>query len=336
MPHQATSRPEQALFAEKPVVDSHHHFWGEGHPGAARFGRFLPEDFVAMAQASGHPVAATVYVDCGWAFRTEGPEHLRCVGETEYADAVAKRLGSTDEPVDRLCAGIVGRADLMLGDAVAEVLEAHVAASPEHFRGIRELVAYDPDAYQALNIAPGKLLDSRFRAGFARLAPMGLSCDLLCAHGMLEEVDDLARAFPDTVIILNHFAGPIGGGRFAGRRREVLADWRGKISALAQHPNISIKLSGVGADVMGFGWSEREAAPDSGIIAEAIAPYVHAAIDAFSPSRCMFGSNFPVDGQSFGYGAMWNAFKRTVATFPEAEQVEMLSATATRLYRLAA
>ena len=334
MPIPGAAYSEPPLSPHIPLVDTHHHFWGEGHFGAARFGSFLPEDFIATVGSSGHRLAATVYVDCGWAFRGSGPEHLRCVGETEYVETVAGQFASTDSPAGQLCAGIVGRADLMLGDAVADVLEAHLEASPSRFRGIRELVAHDPDAYQALKIPPGKLLNARFRAGFGRLAPLGLSCDLLCAHGMLDDVVGLARAFPGTSIILDHLAGPVGIGRFSGKRQEVLANWRNRIEILARFPNISIKLSGVGADVMGFGWHHGGSAPDSATVAEAISPYIHAAVDAFSPSRCMFGSNFPVDRQSFNYGVMWNAFKRAAARYSNEEQRQLFFGTAARIYRL--
>lgn len=335
MPAKSSVQAEAAISPGVPVIDTHHHFWGEGHFGVARFGCFLPDDLVATVEESGHSIAATVYVDCGWAFRNTGPEHLRCVGETEYADAVARKFAAGDTSGGKLCAGIVGRADLMLGDAVAEVLEAHLAASPEHFRGIREMVAYDPDAYQALKIAPGKALDPQFRAGFSRLAPLGLSCDLLCTHTILDDVADLARAFPDTAIILNHLASPMGIGRFDGKRDEVLSDWRGKIKVLAELPNMFIKLSGVGADVMGFGWQHLDASPNSETVAAAIAPYIHAAVDAFSPARCMFGSNFPVDRQSFTYGIMWNAFKRAVAHYTAEEQKQMFCGSAVHIYRLA-
>ncbi|CAH0357038.1 amidohydrolase family protein [Sphingobium sp. CECT 9361] len=329
------AQSEAPIAAHRPVIDTHHHFWGEGHSGAAKFGVFLPEDFIATVSQSGHSLAASVYVDCGWAFRKNGPEHLRCVGETEYADAVATRFASAPALVGKLCAGIVGRADLMLGDAVTEVLEAHLEASPNHFRGIRELVAYDPDAYQALSIPPGKTLDPRFKAGFARLAPLKLSCDLLCTHTMLADVADLARTFPETSIILNHLAGPIGIGRFADKRAEVLADWRGKIVDLAQFPNVFMKLSGMGSDVMGLGWQHGKSSPDSGTVAAAIRPYIDTAIDAFSPARCMFGSNFPVDRQSFSYGVMWNAFKLATAGHSVDDQSQMVFGTAARVYRLA-
>jgi L-fuconolactonase len=260
---------------------------------------------------------------------------LRCVGETEYVEAVAERHAATSKSVGGICAGIVGRADLTLGTAVAEVLEAHIEASPTRFRGIRELVAYDPEAYRALNIPAKKAFDPRFRAGFRQLAHLGLSCDLLCVHTMLEDVIDLAQAFPETQIIINHLGGPIGIGRFQNRRDEVFADWRRKIDALAGCQNVAMKLSGFGSDVMGLGLSNTGRVGNSVTVSAVIESYVHAAIDAFSPARCMVGSNFPVDSQSFDYGIIWNALKRLIQNYSADEQRELLSGTAKRVYRLA-
>lgn len=335
MPSPQPSADEAALSPGLSIIDTHQHFWGEGHAGAAKFGRFLADDLTATIEESGHDVTATVYVDCGWSFRTSGPEHLRPVGETEYVEAIARKRETASHPVCKMGAGIVGRADLMLGNAAAEVLEAHLAASPSRFRGIRELVGHDPDAYQALAIPPGKALDSRFRAGFRHLQHLNMSCDLLCTHTMLDEVVDLARTFPDVPIILNHLAGPIGIGRFSGKRSEVFADWRTKIAALAQCRNVAMKLSGFGADVIGFGWNLTDKRPDSATVETEIHPYVHAAIDAFSPSRCMVGSNFPVDRQSFTYAVLWNALKSATKNYTREEQTELFSGTATRIYRLA-
>lgn len=326
---------EAAIAPELAIVDTHHHFWGAGHFGAGKFGNFLPEDLTAAIERSGHRMAATVYVDCGWAFRKGGPEHLRCVGETEYVEAVAESFANTLKSFGKIGDGIVGRADLVLGDSVAEVLEAHIEASPTRFRGIRELVAYDPEAYQALNIPPGKAFDPRFREGFRQLARLGLSCDLLCVHTMLEEVIDLARAFPATPIIINHLGGPIGIGRFENRRDEVFADWRSKIDALARCPNVAMKLSGFGSDVMGLGLGNAGGAGNSTTVSAAIEPYIRAAIDAFSPARCMVGSNFPVDRQSFDYGTLWNALKRIFQSYSADEQRQLLSDTAKWVYRLA-
>jgi L-fuconolactonase len=218
--------------------------------------------------------------------------------------------------------------------AATPLLEAHLEASPTRFRGIRELLAYDPDIHQALNIPHGNSRDPRFRAGLTQLARFGLSFDVLCAHTMLAEMIDLARAFPDTAIILNHLAGPTGVGRFRGKRSEVFSDWRAKITALAGFPNVSMKLSGFGAELMGFGWNRAATSPDSDTLAAAIRPYILAAVEAFSPSRCMFASNFPVDAASYRYGILWNAFRRVAACYSLDEQRELFHDTAARVYRL--
>lgn len=328
------SEIEEPIAPGRNLIDAHHHFWGASHAGTKAFGRFLPEDFSAAIIRSGHHLAATVYVDCGWAFRDSGPEQLRCVGETEFVEAVARTFANVEGAVGKIGAGIVGRVDMTLGDAVAEVLEAHMAASPTRFRGIRELLAYDSDAYSALNIPQHKSRDPRFRAGMRQLARLGLSLDVLCVHTMLGDIVDLARDFPGTPIILNHLAGPIGIGRFRGKRDEVFVDWQTAIAELATSPNVIMKLSGVGADVMGFNWTKADTRPDSQTLTNAIEPYIAAAIDAFSPARCMFGSNFPVDGQYFGYGVMWNAFKRVASQYSAEEQDDLFSGTASRVYRL--
>ncbi|WP_296535022.1 amidohydrolase family protein [Rhizorhabdus sp.] len=325
---------EEAIAPHLPIIDAHQHFWGSDFAFAKTIGRSLPEDLTAEIMSSGHRIAATVHADCGWAFRTSGPEELRTVGETEYVDTVAKAFAANIGYVGKLGAGIVGRASLMLGDAVVPVLEAHIAASPTRFRGIRELMGSDPDVYQAFNIPPGKARDPRFLIGFSRLARLGLSCDVLCAHPMLTDITELARAFPETSIIVNHLASPIGVGRFRDKRAEVFADWRAKITELAGCPNVYMKLSGVGAHTMGFDWIEATTKPDSETVASAIRPYILAAIEAFSPSRCMFASNFPVDSMSFSYGVLWNAFKRVTSDYSETDKRALFHDTAERVYRL--
>lgn len=320
---------EDAIAADLPIIDVHHHFWGESFSFAKMFGRYLPEDLAADVAQSGHRLLGSVYVDCGWAFRAAGPEELRCVGETEYVEAVGAKFAAQSSA---LGAGIVARADLMLGDAVGPVLDAHMMASPTRLRGVRELLAYDPEAFQMLNIPEGKSRLPSFRAGLAQLARRDLSLDVMCVHPMLDEIVELARASPETSIIVNHFGYPLGVGRFTGRREEVFADWRRKIATLAACENVTIKLSGVGGPVMGFDWSGT---PGSEAVAVTIEPYVAAAVDAFSPARCMFASNFPVDRASFSYGTLWNAFKRVAKRYSSEEQHALFHENAERIYRLA-
>ena len=322
-------RTEAALEPGLPIVDAHHHLFDR----PAR--RYAAEDLLADL-AGGHRVTDTVYLQCGEAYRTEGPAHLRPVGETEAMEALAARSAATPGS-PRLCAAIVGHADLTRGAAAAEVLEAHLAASPQRFRGIRQTSAWEPDpAFVRVGPRPGPglLLDRRFREGFATLAPLGLSFDAWLYHPQLDDLVDLARAFPDTSIVLDHVGGPLGLGGYAGRRDEVFAQWRAGIGRLAACPNVTIKLGGMGMRLFGFGFHEAPEPPSSAALAEAWRPYVHECIEAFGAQRCMFESNFPVDQLSCDYVVLWNAFKRLAAGCSPAEKAALFAGTAARVYRI--
>jgi predicted TIM-barrel fold metal-dependent hydrolase len=237
----------------------------------------------------------------------------------------------------RVCAGIVGTADLSLGAAVEKVLEAEIAAGGGRFRGIRYITATHPAQAQwgSPVLRPeGLLRQPKVREGFARLAPLGLSFDAWMYHTQLGELVDLARAFPETPIVLDHVGGPIGLGPYAGRRDEVFAEWKARIGELAACPNVCIKLGGLGMRMFGFDVHLGDIAPSSEQLAAAWRPYVETCIAAFGVERAMFESNFPVDKGSCGYQALWNAMKRIAANYSAAEKAALFSGTATRFYRL--
>ncbi|WP_428493660.1 amidohydrolase family protein [Rhodopila sp.] len=145
---------------------------------------------------------------------------------------------------------------------------------------------------------------------------------------------DLARAFPDTTIILNHVGGVLGVGPYSGRRSEILGTWRNDIREMAKCPNVNVKLGGIGMTSFGFGFHERDVPPSSEELAAAWRQYIEPCIDAFGVERCMFESNFPPDKQSCGYTELWNAFKRITAEASAAEKTALYSGTAARVYRL--
>jgi predicted TIM-barrel fold metal-dependent hydrolase len=313
---------EPVLEPELPIIDSHHHLWHRGS------GNYLPVDFAA--DAGGHAVAATVCIECGEGYRPGGPEELRPVGETEFiaAEAVGAPNG--------VGAAIVGRADLRLGTRVREVLEAHIEAGQGRFRGIRQPLRWDAAGIGMFG-KPGPralALDPAFREGFAELAPLGLSFDAWLFHPQLNELVDLARAFPDTAIILNHVGGPLGVGAYAGRRDEVLAVWRRGIVELARCPNVVVKVGGLGMLYYGFTFHERAAPPDSAELAVAWRPTAEECLDRFGVERCLFESNFPVDKQSCSYNALANAFKRLTRGFSETERSAFFRRNAARAYRI--
>jgi len=269
-------------------------------------------------------------------YRAEGPEELRSVGETEFVQGIAAQSASGNYGPTAVAAGIVSNANLMLGTAVEPVLEAHIAASGNRFRGIRFSCAWDasPEVGSPGSNAPGMLLDSRFREGFACLQKLGLSFDALVYHTQLEELADLADAFPDATIILNHVGRPLGVGPYAGKGAEVFDAWQEGIAAVAQRANVLVKLGGFGNPISGYGWHQRPIPPSSTELVETITPWLIFCIEQFGPERCMFESNFPVDKASYTYTAVWNAFKRVSQDFSASERAAMFQGTALKAYRL--
>ncbi|HXN44841.1 MAG TPA: amidohydrolase family protein, partial [Xanthobacteraceae bacterium] len=191
---------EEMLEPDLPIVDPHHHLWDR--PGW----RYLLEEFLADVN-SGHNILASVFVQCRSMYRREGPEQLRPLGETEFVNGVAAMSASGSYGAARICAGIVGHADLQLGARVEDLLEAHVRAGGGRFRGIRHISAWDADASimnPSYRPPPGLLADRGFREGFALLAPLGLSFDAWLYHPQIDELAALAQKFPDTPIVLDH------------------------------------------------------------------------------------------------------------------------------------
>ena len=321
---------EVALEPELPILDPHHHLWD--HPN----NRYLLPAAAADAGA-GHRVLATVFVECGAMYRKEGPAALASLGETEFVKDIAEASAGGAHGRCRIAAGIVGNANLLLGAEVGAVLDAHLQVAPARFKGIRNSSVYHPDPRARGSLAnppPGLLLDAQFRRGFACLAPRGLSFDAWMYHTQLDELADLARAFPDTTIVLNHVGGPIGIGPYAGGRAAVFKAWRSSIAALAGCDNVVVKLGGLGMRVFGFDFAERELPPASPALAQAWAPYVLECIAAFGVERCMFESNFPVDRGTGSYVVIWNAFKRIAAALGAEQKRALFSATAARVYKL--
>jgi predicted TIM-barrel fold metal-dependent hydrolase len=321
---------EPVLEPDCPIVDAHHHLWDR--PG----NRYFLSDFLEDA-ASGHRIEASVFMECGAMYRRSGPPELRCVGETEFANGCAAMAASGAYGDTAACAAIVGYGDLLLGDALAPVLEAQLRAGGERFRGVRQIAAWhrDPAARGSLAAPPpGLLAEPRARAGMAALARAGLSFDTFLYHTQLTELADLARTSPDVTIVANHVGGAIGIGPYAERRDEVFAAWRAGLLALAESPNACIKLGGLGMRVFGHDFGARARPPSSEELAAAWGPYIETCIEIFGVQRCMFESNFPVDKGSCGYRVLWNGFKRIVAGASSAEKAALFRDTASRVYGL--
>ena len=321
-------RTEVALEPGLPIIDPHHHLWDDER------GRYLAEEL--LEEFAGHNVIATVYAQYRAMYRAYGPPSMRPVGEVEFINGIAAASASGRYGGVRLCQGIVGHADLLLADAVQGVLEALLAAGNGRLRGIRHGVTWDGGSALSgrTQSAPQVLLDPAFRRGFARLRPLGLSFDAWLFYPQLPDLIDLLQAFPDTQVILDHVGGLLGVPPHT-EREEVFSTWRSYIQRLSQHPNLSVKVGGLGMLYCGWDFHVHDLPPTSEELAATWRPYVETCIDAFGPQRCMFESNFPVDKQTCGYGTLWNAFKRITESYSATEKAALYHDTAARVYRLA-
>jgi predicted TIM-barrel fold metal-dependent hydrolase len=313
---------EPVLDPEQRIVDPHHHLWPAGPLPYS-----LPELLADVG--GGHRVEHTVFMECRAAYRTDGPAAFAPVGETEWVAAEAKRSGG-------VIAGIVGHADLRLAN-LDEILDAHADAGGGLFRGIRDALsrAEPADGLMIAGGAPtGLFEDPAFRRGVARLGARNLTYDTWHYHYQNPEFLALARAVPDTVMVLDHFGTPIGVGRYAGRRDEIFEEWKRDIVDIARCENVMAKLGGMAMPDNGFGWHEADRPPTSDEFVAAQGRYYHHMIETFGADRCMFESNFPVDRMSLSYRVLWNGLKKIAREYNAADRDALFAGTATRVYRL--
>ena len=320
--------PEEILLPGLPIIDAHHHLWDyEGR-------RYLFHDYLDDVR-TGHNIVASVHVEGVSMYRADGPAHLKPVGETEFTVGAAAMADSGNYGPARLCAAIVAHVDLA-GDHVDEAILAHEVAAGGRLRGIRDGGTWDIDQSVRRGIwspSQGRYLDRDFRQGFARLVQHGLTFDSWLYHPQLDDLFDLASAFPDTSIVIDHAGGPMGVGAYAENRAEVMTRWRTSMARLATLPNVNVKLGGLGMWTGGLQLN-REAPISSSQLAATLKPFIEPCIEMFGAGRCMFQSNFPADRGSYPYATLWNAFKRLSRECSDEERALLFHGTASRLYRI--
>lgn len=320
------TRTEPTVLPDLPIVDAHIHLWHRDN--------YFARDFLADV-GSGHHVAASVYAECGMAYADDPREAFRPVGETRYVlDQVRIAEGSGHG----LAAGILCAADLELGQGVKPVLAAHAEAAQGRLRGVRYRVAWDADpvaGYGEPGYPSENLLDSEaFLAGARVVGEMGLVLDLWGFHTQLGGIAAFAEKLPDLTIVVDHVGGPLGVGRYAGRRAEVFQDWLVGVRRLAALPNVHIKLSGLAISRLGFGFQESGPAASSDVLAALWRPYVHACAEIFGPDRSIFASNYPVDRVAAPYHMLLNAYKKMLGDFSRDELTAIFAGNARRIYAL--
>lgn len=322
---------EEPLEADLPIVDPHHHLWDHIDPP------YLLDDLLADAGA-GHRVEATVFVECGWGWDRAAADPVMIP-----VPEVARVAALADESVawgGAVIGAIVGHADLRHGPAAGRALDALAEAGGRRFVGIRHATAWDADPAipnHRTDPAPGLMGSDAFRAGFAELARRGLSYDAWNYHPQLPEIASLARAFPDTTIVVDHIGGPLGVRSYAGRREEVRAAARAAFTDLATLSNVVVKLGGIGMTIMGGDFHRGDRPPTSAQLADHWGPDIAWLIDTFGVDRAMFESNFPVDSETCSYVVLWNTFKRIAAAAgaSPADKAALFAGTARRTYRIA-
>ncbi|WP_164850556.1 amidohydrolase family protein [Sinorhizobium medicae] len=316
---------EQAIEPELPIIDSHHHFIP-----AANY--MLPEYLKDLA--AGHNVRATIYVEAGQMYRRHGSDKMKPVGETEFANGMAAMSASGLYGDTAVCAAIIPHAELRYGLDVQELLDAHLRAGGGRVRGIRQRTQWDegPELYLTSMARPdrGILLDENFRKGFGLLKPAGLSFDAVVVHHQIPELTNLAKAFPETTIILNHMGLPLGIGRFKDRRQDVFAEWGAHLKELARHENVMVKIGGMGMAWWGFDIHGGNASSD--VLIGQWKPYVETAIDIFGCDRAMMEGNFPPDGHTCSYVSCWNTLKRATEGYSASERDRLFRLNAARIY----
>lgn len=338
------------LDPDLPIIDAHHHLWDlrafadavrlMPHPFAKTLSfspLYMLNELYADALGSGHNIVGTVFMECNVFYRLDGPASMRPVGEVEAISEIAAQSASGAFGSFRACGAIVGHADLTLGAAVGEVLDAEIMAGGGRMRGIRHSGAHDPhaDVLGSLFHAPEALFFSTaFREGFAELGKRGLVFDAWVLEPQLDQVIALARAFPDQPIILDHCGTPLGIGPYKGTHDDRFATWEAAIRRLAACPNVSVKLGGLAMPFPALGDLGPGTRPTPAALAALFRPYIEPCIEAFGTTRAMFESNFPVDRWGADYATIWSSFKILAGGASAAEKSALFGGTAAKIYGL--
>ncbi len=338
---------ESIIEPDLPIIDPHHHLWDlrpmvpmfpqPHHPFIAALldNAYYTHDELLAHVSGGHKVVATVFMECGAFYDASRGEAMKTVGEVEFVNGVAAQSASGLYGDTCLCAAIVGHADLTQGSQAGEVLDALQAAAPTRFRGIRHAAAWDADPEvlgPPFHAPEGLYRDATFRKGFAELGKRGMTFDAWLLEPQLPDLIDLARAFPDQPICIDHCGTPLGLASYSGKLEERFDGWRERIRELAQCENVVVKLGGLAMAFCGLpedgpaaGWSSEKLAP-------LWKPYIETCIEAFGPQRAMFESNYPVDYWGADYQVLWNTFKRITADASTDEKAALYAGNAARFY----
>jgi L-fuconolactonase len=273
-------------------IDTHQHFW-----------RYEP-------------------VDYGWIDdrmlalqRDFLPDDVRpAMVEAGYDAAIAVQARQTPEETTALLdladrhqwiAGVVGWIDLQTDDIEARL--GSVARSPK-LVGVRHIVQDEAD--------DRFLLRPAFCRGVGLLEASGLTYDILVYPKHLSVVADFVSRFPQQRFVLDHLAKP-------DIRSGAVAKWAEDLRAVAAHPHVMAKLSGLVTEASWSRWTPTD-----------LAPYLDVAFDLFGSERLMVGSDWPVCTLAATYGSTMAVWTDYLAARPAAERAAVLGGNAERFWRL--
>lgn len=310
-------RSEVSIDSKCSLCDPHHHL--------------MERDWVAYSLSdllgdlrSVPRIESTVYMECSNRYRTEGPEHLRPLGEVEYVISLQAPPG--------VMSGVVAAADLRLERELDEYLDAASAIAADRLKGVRFSTAWDPHLENHGRSAK-MLADPRVSKSVPALTRRRLTLDCWLYGDQLLDLAELAEGFPDQIFVLDHLGSPLLANLTGEPRISTHSRWRSNMGVLSKLPNVVLKIGGLAMDLHGAPWARGEY-PSSAVIAEFWEDDVRWCIDHFSPQRCMFESNFPIDRLTVNYTTLWNSYQLLVAPYSECERSQLLFETAASTYRL--
>jgi predicted TIM-barrel fold metal-dependent hydrolase len=328
----ALTLPEPALEPHVAIIDTHMHMWDH-----ATGYRYFVEEYARDISLAQHTIESSVYIECRSMYRKDGPEELKSVGETEFAAGMAAIAASGKYTNCKVAAGIVSHADLKLGPRLDDVIEAHIDAANGRLRGIRNGAKWDADPQVKGAVSadrPGVYLEPSLQQGVRRLSEKELLFEASIFHPQISDVMQLARAAPDTQILVVNSGSPVGHSSYAGKEKQVLADYLIGMKELATCANVGIKLGGLLMPLANFDFGTAARPPSSEELAALWRPYIEPCIDLFGVDRCTVGSNFPVEKAGITFGTIWNALKRIASRCSSTEKEALFAGTARRVYRL--
>ena len=325
---------EKVIEPELKICDPHHHLW-DHKKETIEPTYLLPE--ILKDINSGHNIISTVFIECGAMYNPNDPIEKQVINETEFVNGIAAMSHSGLYGKTKIAAGIVGSAPLLIGDKVAAILDKHLSIAPERFKGIRSQAAMHPDGtIPATRARPpeGVYINDKFQEGFNHLASRNLSFEAWCYHPQIPQLIDLATKFSNTIIILNHFGGPLGVGSFQNKEKETYEFWKKNIEELSKCENVVAKLGGIAMEINGFNWHKHTTPPSGNELINKTKDYYETTLEFFGTDRCMFESNFPVDKLSCSYVNLWNGFKNLTKNYSENERAKLFHDNATRIYKI--